>query len=473
MTQESAPEAHDVRAAVSTSDETADRSRRGRAPGRWSAARLADVRAFDAVTWTVLAITALSALLHLWDLGARAYHHDEGQHAAFSFYFANGAGYQHDPLLHGPLNFDLIALAYVLFGDSDFTGRLPHALLGTLLVATPLLLRRQLGAWGTVTAAMFLTLSPSILYYARWAREDIFIALFTALIFAAVWRYRTDVEPRLRWLVLLSAAIALSYSTKESIYLTAAVLLLYLNAVVAHRLYWSRASSAGSSIAARVAAGLWLLPTAWIFAALWRPLAGLRRRLGFTLERPREVDLLVVTGTLVVPTLAAAVRLPLALVDVSLDAEAARVVAPVLVFVLLVAVAVIGWLWRWHWWLACAGVFLLLTVPFYATFGAHLPGVAGLFWNSLDYWLDQQEVQRGTQPWFYYLMMAPLYETLAFTLSMTGGLWFALRRHDHFAAMVLWWFAGTFVALSFAGEKMPWLTVHLALPLAFLAAYVV
>ena len=27
----------------------------------------------------------------------------------------------------------------------------------------------------------------TLLYYGRWAREDIFIALFTALIFLAVW----------------------------------------------------------------------------------------------------------------------------------------------------------------------------------------------------------------------------------------------------------------------------------------------
>ena len=36
-------------------------------------------------------------------------------------------------MMHGPLQFHLIALSYFLFGDNDFTARLPHALASDVL----------------------------------------------------------------------------------------------------------------------------------------------------------------------------------------------------------------------------------------------------------------------------------------------------------------------------------------------------
>src|SRR3990170_7217521 len=69
-------------------------------------------------------------------------------------------------------------------------------------------------------------------------------------------------------------------------------------------------------------------------------------------------------------------------------------------------------------------------------------------------------------------MMVPLYESLALLPALAGGTWLALRRRDPFAALLLWWSAGPLLALAAAGEKMPWRTVHLALPLVLLAAHV-
>ena len=108
------------------------------------------LRAIDGVQWAVFAIFLASLVAHLWNVGPRAYHHDESQHAAFSYYFAAGNGYRHDPLLHGPLQFHVIAVIFKLFGDSDFTARIFQAVAGSVLVLTPLLLRRKLGNTGTI-----------------------------------------------------------------------------------------------------------------------------------------------------------------------------------------------------------------------------------------------------------------------------------------------------------------------------------
>ena len=435
----------------------------------------------DGVTWCVIAITLVALWTRTADLGARAYHHDESQHATFSYYYASGSGYRHDPLLHGPLQFHAIALVFRLLGDTDVTARLPAALAGAALVAAPLLLRRWLGGGGTIAAAALITVSPSLLYFSRFAREDALVALPTLLAFVAVWRYRED--PRLRWLLLLSASLALSFATKESAYLTAAVLLLYLDAAVAHRLFWWRAASAGAaraggmrrpSMRAQLVGAAWLLPTAWVFAALWGPLARVRARLRLQGEgldvRPVEADLLLVTGTLVAPLLAAFARVPLAPLLVAPDQR--LVLTTSVIALLLSTVVAIGTEWRARWWLACAGVFLAIALPLFTSLGANPAGVAGLFWHSLDYWLGQQGVRRGNgDVSFYYVMMLPLYEHLVLIPGLLGGAWLTLRRRDAFAAFLLWWFLGTFIALSIAGEKMPWLTMHMALPLALLAAY--
>ncbi len=427
------------------------------------------LRAIDGVEWAVLTLFLVSLVAHLWNVGPRAYHHDESQHAAFSYYFAIGTGYRHDPLLHGPLQFHIIAAIFKLFGDSDFTARVYQAVAGSVLVLSPLLLRRKLGDMGTILGALFFFISPSLLYYSRFARNDVSVAVFTVMMFAGAWRYRSD--QRLRWLVVMSAGLALSFASKETTYIAAAVMLLYVNAALAHALFMGQPRSAHPKLMERIEDGVWLVPTAWIFAALWNPLTRLRQRLGFE-TRPPEADVLVVLGTLVLAELSALSRLPLHLLGVEAVGPEGRTISIVVIVVLLAAAAFVGWLWRFEWWVACAVVFFAITVPLYMSMGTNPSGVGGLFWNSLSYWLDQQEVRRGTQPGFYYLMMVPLYEMLTLIPALIGGTWLAIRRQDHFALMLLWWFGGTFLALSMAGEKMPWLTVHMAVPLALLAGYV-
>ncbi|MDA1239941.1 MAG: TIGR03663 family protein [Chloroflexi bacterium] len=423
----------------------------------------------DRVTWLVAGIGVVAFVMRVGGLEVRAMHHDESLHATYSWYLAEGRGYQHNPLMHGPVHFHLMALFYTLFGDSEAVSRWPHALFGTALIFTPLLLRKWLGGSGTVLAALLLAVSPATLYYSRFAREDAFIALFTVLQFIAIWRYRDD--GRERWLLVFAAATALAFATKESAYLTAAVLLLYLNGATAHELFWQSHRGERVPLVAQVRSAMILVPVAWIIAALWRPLWRVRERHGM-LNRPREADLLVVTGTLVLPLLAAVVRIPAEALAGDLDLAALRRLGIMTVLVLWVAAAAVGLLWDARRWPLVAAIFLLCTVPLYTTFGTNMEGIAGPWWTSLDYWLEQHDVRRGDQPWFYYVMMLPLYESLALWPALAGGAWLVLRRRDAFATLLAVWFGGTFIALSIAGEKMPWLVMHQAIPLAFLAAYV-
>ena len=177
---------------------------------------------------------------------------------------------------------------------------------------------------------------------------------------------------------------------------------------------------------------------------------------------------MAVLGTITLPFLVAALQLPFGRLEAPaarsepLHLETATIVAA------LTASAVVGVLWSPRRWLLLAGLVAIVTVPLFTSWFTNPDGFHSAFWGQLDYWLDQQDVQRGNQPGFYYLMLLPIYEFLTLVPALAGAVWL-LSRGDRLTRLLVWWFVATLVALSFAGEKMPWLTVHLAVPLAFLA----
>ena len=187
--------------------------------------------------WELLifaAVVAVAATLRFWDLGSRAFHGDEAIHAGFAWQLADGRGYIHNPLTHGPFQFIGTALVFVLFGDSDYTARLLPAIFGTALVALPFFLRGYLGRAGALITALLLAVSPTLLYFSRFAREDIYFAFFTLAMFICVWRFLQ--ESRRVYLYLIAALLALCFATKETAYIVVAMLLVYLGLLAARRL---------------------------------------------------------------------------------------------------------------------------------------------------------------------------------------------------------------------------------------------
>ena len=128
-------------------------------------------------------------------------------------------------LTHGMFLFELIAGMFFLFGDSDFTLRLGMVLFGSALILVPLLLRRQLGDNGALLTSVMLTFSPALFYFSRFARNDILMALFIALLVVAMWRYIE--ERRYRWFYIAAGLIAISMATKESAYIFVVIFAAY------------------------------------------------------------------------------------------------------------------------------------------------------------------------------------------------------------------------------------------------------
>ena len=145
------------------------------------------------------------------------------------------------------------------------------------------------------------------------------------------------------------------------------------------------------------------------------------------------------------------------------------IVIAVFVAAAMTGLAVVGGVkWsRTHWW-RYALIFWAIWVVIQTTFFTHLGGAGSGLWQSLGYWVAQQDVARGGQPWYYYLVITPVYEHLPMVLAIAGGV-FYIRRRDKFGAFLAFWAAGSFFLYSMAGEKMPWLAVNLTLPMIVLA----
>lgn len=522
-----------------------------------------------------LSIFVTAMLTRFWNLGARVMSHDESLHALYSWNLYAGRGYQHDPIMHGPFLFHFNALIYFLFGDNDFTARISTALFGVILVMLPYLLRPWLGRIGALAASFMLLISPSILYYARYIRHDIFITVWTTLMVISLFQYmRTRSN---RWLYLGAAAVALSLSTKEVSYIHGFIGLSFV--VVAYA--WERVSGRGRFyaglgllavivgllVAAIVMAGMGGPPPEegqvnpasnlrhWIELCLlaagvligWLLISAnvdrVRRPLGSALEALALGHTLRVglfggaLAFLVLGTLGS-IFFALEAVTALLRPEAGpnrlllklfEVTAANEIVIGLLGAVIFGTVLYWarsrlsrrleeHWQVPIArtvwgaiGVAAAIFVVLYTTFFTNPAGLGTGTYGAISYWLQQQDVQRGEQPWYYYLLMVPMYEFLPLILGLAGGVIYLIKgapshaepkpdRTDAreagrparagaaegglaaglfpsdsgtFAGFLIYWVWMTFVIYSWAGEKMPWLTVHMALPLVLLSAHVV
>ena len=454
---------------------------------------------------------ALYALLFLTGLGMRlvrlgymAVHHDESLHGYFGYQIAIGNEYQHSPLTHGMLLFELIAGAFFLFGDSEFTLRLSMAVFGSALILVPLLMRKQLGDIGALLTSVMLTFSPALFYFSRFARNDILMALFIALLVVAMWRYIE--ERRFRWFYIAAAVLAMAMATKETAYIFVVIFAAYfawttryeIRDVILGNMKLSEISAQGHLLVLLV--GL----TAPFFAAgiaLFQDLFGL--------------TLAAVEGTPGVVTGAP-------------DGTAGTAVAAAITLVILVGGIVVGAWWNWRrFWVALA-IFWAIYVVIMTNFGSHYPGVITGVWQSLGYWLAQHDVRRGEQPWYYYFIMGSVYEFLPMLSAVGIAAYYAVKTGWRSIGLVaisiisfaisttllytqyyqnleppsellilpfvvlayvtmlfvpltlnaprmmrflLFWAFATFLALSAAGEKMPWLLAQLTVPFIFVAGH--
>src|SRR4030095_16642573 len=165
-------------------------------------------------------IILLAIITRFYNLGARVMSHDESLHTYFSWLLYKGQGYQHTPMMHGPWQFHFIALSYFLFGVSDFTARIPAATFSIITVCMAWYWRRYLGNWGALIAGFLMVISPYMLFYGRYVREDVYAGLSGVLLLYSVLRYFESGEHK--YLYWVTAGLIIHFLDKETSFIYAA-----------------------------------------------------------------------------------------------------------------------------------------------------------------------------------------------------------------------------------------------------------
>jgi len=403
---------------------------------------------WETILFAIILVAAIAVRfvgLSLIGFSSDASAHSWGAH---DLYARQGDGYRHNPMFHGPFLYHFTALIFFLFGDSDATALASPAIFGVILVALPWLLRKELGRIGALLASAMLAISPFVVAYSRILRHDIYLAVWILVLLIAILRYLRERADK--WLYLAATATALAVCTKEVAFIEIFII--------------------GSFL-------FFLLVGEWV--ASGRPMP----------PDLASFDLVMVIGTLVAPMGLAPLIVQMLGFDPAGYTVAENVVPSAVVLAIVVGLtAVVGLVWDRRRWLVSAGIFYAITLLLFTTFLTNGTGVISGYVGSLGYWLAQQEVRRGGQPWFYYLIVMPLYEFMPLALGGLGALWFLVRtpalqtkgdevapRRTHvttaFVALSLYWGLAGFLIFSWAGEKMPWLMVHLTIPWILLGAW--
>ncbi len=539
------------------------------------------------------AILLLALMTRFYDLEARVMSHDESLHTYFSWLFYRGGGYEHTPMMHGPLQFHLIALTYFIFGVNDFTSRIPAVLFSLATIWMAWYWRRYLGKAGALIAAFLMVISPYMLYYGRYVRNEAYAGFSGVLMLYVILRFLETGGKR--YLYLLTAALLIHFTAKETAFIYAAQALLFLAIYFVAQVTknpWENSENLFRSFLIALMLGILLLGDALGTLLYQRsggtltatetampanpdaplstlqgmqtagaPLTGILAGMGVAaiafaivclikgytwrrLQEDRSFSLLMLIGTLVlplltpfpiqflepwlhvtIPTTAAEVTSLLASPPVLWGLPRDMLIVAVIVIIMFALSIALGQLWNRDWWkfgLLFWGIFILLFTAIFTNSDGFFTGLIG----SLGYWLVQQDVQRGSQPWYFYvLIQIPIYEFLP-ALGALLAAWLGIKKlsakqtneptetlsletlpasapdpqpesaiHPSFPlsdsrlsdsilpnnslehnfvntfSLLLWWVVTSIIALSYAGERMPWLTYHMAWPMILLSGW--
>ncbi len=489
-------------------------------------------------------------------LGARVMSHDETNHVVPAYTYYQGGGYRYDPISHGPLQFHLIALSYTLFGDSDFSARIPDAVFGIAVIVFAIFgFKRYLGKLGGLIAGFLFTISPYISFYSRYTRNEIYIVFWGMALIWGVLRYLE--LGRKRTLIFITIITALHFTDKATSYIFTAEMLIFLAVIFAARILTKPWKRDPLKVLFLVVIAVTLVAGLAAFGISYKALSnateaegdpgvmlnslplntrimigslGLVLIIGLVISAvllvkgigwhgirdERSFDLLIMQGTIVLPLLAA---LPMDILGFNpLDYSTNGIITAILFVVPLFVIALlIGIWWNWKVWAVNIGIFWGIFIVFYTSLFTQGAGFPMGLMGALGYWMAQQGVTRGTQPLYYYaLVQIPFYEFLpAFGTILAAFLGFSHaikssmkrtapdqdlqiaepapsedpglivdssdsgelnppsrivnnegeERKPPVLALLLYWSVMSLFAFSFAGERMPWLTTHITMPM--------
>ena len=364
-------------------------------------------------------IFILTIILRFSQLDLKLFHHDEAIHSWFAFDLLTKGTWVYDPSYHGPFLYYVTAGMFSLFGASDLVARLLPALFGTLLVPLVYCVYRleYITKAQTLLVALFIALSPDMVYFSRFLRHDIFMLFFTFLLLVALLYYFD--RKQTRYIIIAAIATAGALACKEEMPI---ILLIFIT---------------------------------FFGFALWK------KRI--TLPPQWKNDLLIglfLTAGLLVALYSAFGMHPETLVGQNFQINTTGWYQAIDHWVSMHEQQRLGGPWYYY-----VPLYLLYEVPIFLL---AIIGTIQFLLKDTSLTLAGRRVKNWLKFRRFELSTADL-ATTSLTQIRTPRA--TTEKSDFFFQLCIYWMILTMAFYAYVGEKVPWLLIHQLLPMCFVAAY--
>jgi uncharacterized protein (TIGR03663 family) len=404
-------------------------------------------------------ITAIASFLRFIQLELKPMHHDEGVNGYFLTTLFREGVYKYDPAnYHGP---DLYYFALVFskfFGLNTLSVRASVAIFGVLIVILAFFLKNYIGRIGALAAALFLALSPGMVYISRYFIHEIIFIFFSLAFVVAVLSF---VERRkagffaVAWTALLllvcflPSALRLAnfigktenavWAFSLAFFLVEAALVFFVIRMLldwdeGRPIYLILASASAVLLFATKETAFITLGTMAIACAcvwLWRKIY----RATFGELKANELETVDLTWANFRRKLGESSNL----------------------FLIISAVAL---------------VFIYVGVLFFSSFFTYAEGVGKAF-EAYAIWTKTGSKDHTQNGWLAYAKWGMKIEAPIMIAAAIGSLIALLKARHRFAIFTAFWAFGLFLAYTIIPYKTPWLALSFLLPMCIIAGYAV
>jgi uncharacterized protein (TIGR03663 family) len=411
-------------------------------------------------------ITVTAVFLRFFWLELKPLHHDEGVNGWFLTTLFNDGVYKYDPAnYHGPTLY-YISLAFAnAFGLNTVSVRASVAIWGVLMVVLAFFLRPYLGKIGTLAAALFIALSPGMVFISRYYIHEIFFVFLSLAIVVSVVYF---IDKR-----------------KAGIFSVAWTALILLVCFLPSTLKLATILGSDSTTALwSFRAGFFLVEVILIALVMrmlmtWhngRPIYFLLAVASVALMFATKETAFITLGTMLIACFCIWIWRKLFKISdapAGTDGDAAEpdiedrgltwanfraAFGSTSDRLLLIA--------------ASAVVFVYISILFFSSFFTYFGGVKGAI-DAYAIWTktgSKDHTQNGTWAYFEWGMET---EAPIFLLSALGGLLAFVKAKDRFGMFASLWAFGLFAAYTIIPYKTPWLEISFLLPMCLAAGYAV
>ncbi len=403
-------------------------------------------------------ITVLATVLRFVQLEARALHHDEGVNGFFLTTLFREGVYKYDPAnYHGPDLYYLALAVTKVFGLNTISIRGSVAVFGVLIVVLTFFLKDYIGKFGSLFAALFLALSPGMVYISRYFIHEILFVFFSYTLVLAILFF---IERRKAGIFAIG-------------WMTIVLLICFVPSVI------NLANMLGGSSQTAVwafQAGFFLLEIVLIIFVMrmlisWddgRPIYLLLASVSAVLLFATKETAFITLGTMIIACFCVFIWRKIYGGMVGGFGENEYEPVPLIwsnfrkqlgdnLNIILLSIAV-------------AAIFIYLGILFFSSFFTYPEGVKKAF-EAYALWTktgSKDHTQNGM--WAYVKWLWEI-ESPIVILSAIGCLIALAKARHRFAVFTAFWAFGLFLAYTIIPYKTPWLAVSFLLPMCIIAGY--